>query len=245
MLPSQVIDVLLTPLLILIFAMVTSTFVMFLIEERTCQFAHQQFLTGISPITFYSASFIYDAILYSVICIIFLFIFIAFQWMTNHLKIVILFWFLYFVSSVPFIYAVSFLFASPSKANVLLIIWQVIVSGAALLAVFLIFMLFAIDAKVKSVLTNIFLFFLPSYAFGSAIILINTYGMILDDEKLMEWDQCGKNAILMAAFGVCSFTLFVLLQFKFVRRFMSQLWTIRRSANNNVQPVMGDLPICQ
>ncbi|CAI2348374.1 unnamed protein product [Caenorhabditis sp. 36 PRJEB53466] len=244
LLPSQVIDMLLVPMLILIFAMVTSTFVMFLIEERTCQFAHQQFLTGISPITFYSASLLYDAILYTGICIIFLFIFIAFQWMTNHFRIVIAFWFLYFFSSVPFIYAVSFLFQSPSKANVLLIIWQVVISGAALLAVFLIFMLFDIDQTLKSILMNAFLFLLPSYAFGSAIITISTYGVVLTDEQLMEWDQCGKNAYLMFAFGIFSFSLFVLLQFKFVRRFMSQLWTIRRSANNYVQPVMGDLPVC-
>lgn len=245
LLPSQLIDVLLAPMLILIFAMVTSTFVMFLIEERTCQFAHQQFLTGISPITFYSASLIYDGILYSLICLIFLFMFLAFHWMYDHLAIVILFWFLYFFSSVPFIYAVSFLFQSPSKANVLLIIWQVVISGAALLAVFLIFMIFNIDEWLKSILVNIFMFLLPSYAFGSAIITINTYGMILPSEELMNWDHCGKNAWLMGTFGVCSFALFVLLQFKFVRRFLSQVWTVRRSSHNNVQPMMGDLPVCE
>ncbi|EGT33610.1 CBN-CED-7 protein [Caenorhabditis brenneri] len=244
LLPSQLIDVLLTPMLILIFAMVTSTFVMFLIEERTCQFAHQQFLTGISPITFYSASLIYDGILYTLICMIFLGMFLLFNWMYNHLAIVILFWILYFFSSVPFIYAVSFLFQSPSKANVMLIIWQVVISGAALVAVFVIFMLFDIDPTLKSFLMNGFLFLLPSYAFGSAIITINTYGFIITSEELMKWDHCGKNAVLMFAFGVCSFILFVLLQFKFVRRFLSQVWTIRRSAHNNVQPMMGDLPVC-
>ncbi|KAF1761215.1 hypothetical protein GCK72_009469 [Caenorhabditis remanei] len=244
LLPSQLIDVLLTPMLILIFAMVTSTFVMFLIEERTCQFAHQQFLTGISPITFYSASLLYDGILYTLICVVFFIMFVMFNWMYNHLGIVILFWFLYFFSSVPFIYAVSFLFQSPSKANVMLIIWQVVISGAALLAVFVIFMLFDIDQSLKSFLMNIFLFLLPSYAFGSAIITINTYGFIITSDELMSWDHCGKNAALMAAFGVCSSFLFVLLQFKVVRRFLSQVWTIRRSAHNNVQPMMGDLPVC-
>uniref|UniRef100_A0A1I7UQL3 ABC transporter domain-containing protein n=2 Tax=Caenorhabditis tropicalis TaxID=1561998 RepID=A0A1I7UQL3_9PELO len=244
LLPSQLIDVILTPMLILIFAMVTSTYVMFLIEERTCQFAHQQFLTGISPITFYSASLIYDGILYALICMIFLGMFVMFNWMYNHLTIVILFWFLYFFSSVPFIYAVSFLFQSPSKANVMLIIWQVVISGAALLAVFVIFMLFNVDPSLKAILMDAFLFFLPSYAFGSAIITINTYGFIITSDELMKWDQCGKNAVLMAAFGVCSFALFVILQFKFVRKFLSQVWTIRRSAHNNVQPMMGDLPVC-
>lgn len=244
LLPSQLIDVLLTPMLILIFAMVTSTFVMFLIEERTCQFAHQQFLTGISPITFYSASLIYDGILYTLICMIFLGMFLLFNWMYNHLAIVILFWFLYFFSSVPFIYAVSFLFQSPSKANVMLIIWQVVISGAALIAVLVIFMLFDIDPTLKSFLMNAFLFLLPSYAFGSAIITINTLGFMTSSEDLMKWDHCGKNAVLMFAFGICSFILFVLLQFKFVRRFLSQVWTIRRSPHNNVQPMMGDLPVC-
>lgn len=82
------------------------------------------------------------------------------------------------------------------------------------------------------------MFLLPSYAFGSAIITINTYGMILPSEELMNWDHCGKNAWLMGTFGVCSFALFVLLQFKFVRRFLSQVWTVRRSSHNNVQPMM-------
>ncbi|UMM24570.1 hypothetical protein L5515_004741 [Caenorhabditis briggsae] len=245
LLPSQLIDVLLTPMLILIFAMVTSTFVMFLIEERTCQFAHQQFLTGISPVTFYSASLFYDGVLYTLICIIFLAMFIVFNWMYAHLRIVILFWFLYFFSSVPFIYAVSFLFQSPSKANVMLIIWQVVISGAALLAVFVIFFLFDIEESLKAFLMNIFLFLLPSYAFGNAIITINTYGLIFtSDEELMSWDRCGKNAVFMAVFGAFSFALFIFLQFKCVRRFLSQVWTLRRSANNNVQPMMGDLPVC-
>lgn len=52
---------------------------------------------------------------------------------TEHVFSVILLWMLYFWACVPFVYTVSFLFSSPSKANILLIIWQILAVFAALI----------------------------------------------------------------------------------------------------------------
>lgn len=47
----------------------------------------------------------------------------------------------------PFVYAVSFIFSSPSKANVLLIIWQLVAAFAAMLVVFILGFPGMIDAS--------------------------------------------------------------------------------------------------
>uniref|UniRef100_A0A8R1DX91 ABC transporter domain-containing protein n=1 Tax=Caenorhabditis japonica TaxID=281687 RepID=A0A8R1DX91_CAEJA len=78
-------DFLLLPIVVFVFATFTSTFAVFMVEERECQFAHQQWLTGISPITFYSGSLLFDALCYAFICLIFGFVFHSINWMTSHL----------------------------------------------------------------------------------------------------------------------------------------------------------------
>ena len=92
----------LAPLLILALALLTSTFVMFLVEERATKFAHQvsiipffafnliivqQSLSGISPFTFWSATFLYDFIFYLIIIVTFLIIFWAAKWMQNVIEL--------------------------------------------------------------------------------------------------------------------------------------------------------------
>ncbi|CAI5445252.1 unnamed protein product [Caenorhabditis angaria] len=237
------INILLSPLLILIFALVTSSFVMFLIEERVSKFGHQQFLTGISPGTFYGASFLFDFAVFSVICLIFLVMFVIWQWMIQHLAIVIMFWFLYFFSCVPFIYAVSSIFESPSKANVLLVIWQVVISGAAMIFTLVLKFLINLDESLVDFIQNLCLFFLPSYAFGTAIVTINSIGL-LDQINLLDWDILGKNAVFMALFGISASILFVILQFKVVRKTLSQILSIRKANCNNVEPIYDELPRC-
>ncbi|PAV55957.1 hypothetical protein WR25_13420 [Diploscapter pachys] len=132
-LPPEFINFILAPLLILALALLTSTFVMFLVEERATKFAHQQSLSGISPFTFWSATFLYDFIFYLIIIVVFLIIFWVAKWMQNVIGYVFLFWLLYFFACMPFIYSVSFLFSSPSKANVLLIVWQILAALFALI----------------------------------------------------------------------------------------------------------------
>ncbi|EYC32574.1 hypothetical protein Y032_0003g1664 [Ancylostoma ceylanicum] len=134
---SGIVDTLLGPVIVLALALLTSTFVMFLVEERVSKFGHQQALTGISPMTFWGASFFYDFLLYSFACACFLAIFFFSGWMHGYLHFIVLLFALYFWSCVPFVYAVSFMFSSPSKANVLLIIWQLVAAFAAMLVVFL------------------------------------------------------------------------------------------------------------
>ncbi|PAV59478.1 hypothetical protein WR25_15453 [Diploscapter pachys] len=82
-LPSELINFILAPLLILALALLTSSFVMFLVEKRATKFAHQQSLSGISPLTFWSATFLYDFIFYLIIIVVFLIIFWVAKWMQN------------------------------------------------------------------------------------------------------------------------------------------------------------------
>ncbi|CAI5453900.1 unnamed protein product [Caenorhabditis angaria] len=121
----------LTGFFIVIFSLVTSSFVLFLVEEKVSKFAHQQLLTGISPITMYGAAIIFDFLVFSAICSIFLIFFYFFDYHMNYqLATIIQLWFLYFTSNVPFIYIISQYFKSPSKARIFIVIWQIFVSGS-------------------------------------------------------------------------------------------------------------------
>ncbi|PAV78707.1 hypothetical protein WR25_10459 isoform B [Diploscapter pachys] len=257
-LPSELINFILAPLLILALSLLTSTFVMFLIEERATKFAHQQSLSGISPLTFWSATFLYDFIFYLIIIVVFLIIFCVTKWMQNVIEYVFVFWLLYFFACMPFIYSVSFLFSSPSKAsilirsfqlfnvslqaNVLLIVWQIL---AALFAL-IIFNLLKYLYKESNFLSDAFdtacLFLLPSYAMATALVKLAIHDPLYAEYKdlmavnpeiaakfrssLLAWDNIGKLWVCMLAFGILSSILFMALQFKSIRKQISQIWDI-------------------
>ncbi|VDO19952.1 unnamed protein product [Haemonchus placei] len=198
---GRVVDALLGPFLVLALALVTSPFVIFLVEERVSKFAHQQSLTGISPVLFWASSFLFDFLFYSIICACFLAVFIICGWMQGYLGFVILLFALYFWSCVPFIYAVSFMFSSPSKANVLLILWQLVAAFAAMMFIFI-------------------------FVLGE--ILQPTISEIIRVTKnfISYCDNSGKNLTFMLIFGCFSSLLFLMFQFKIVRYRWFQLWDL-------------------
>ncbi|KAK5967550.1 hypothetical protein GCK32_012018 [Trichostrongylus colubriformis] len=117
--------------LILSLAFITSPIVIFLVEERVSKFLHQQSLTGVSPILFWAVSLFSDLILYSLICACFVVVFATFGVLQGYLEFLIVLLALYFWSCVFFIYLVSFIFSSPSRANVFLFIWQLVTAFGA------------------------------------------------------------------------------------------------------------------
>ncbi|CAI5445253.1 unnamed protein product [Caenorhabditis angaria] len=165
----------LTPTMILVLAMITSSFVMFLVDERVSMFAHQQFLTGVSPITFYGVSFIFDFLMYSAVCGICFGIISMSDLVPANFDIVIMFSFIFFFASVPFVYAVSLLFDSPSKANVLLIIYQIVISGVIAIFLYLVMPILVANQKLDEFWEKsfklLFNFIMPAYAFANAMLI--------------------------------------------------------------------------
>ncbi|WKY02096.1 hypothetical protein Q1695_015815 [Nippostrongylus brasiliensis] len=232
-LSAGAVDALLGPFLVVALALLTSPFVMPLVEERVSKFAHQQTLTGISPIVFWATSFFFDFVLYCIGCCCILLIFSVSGWMDGYLGFVVLLFILYFWSCVPFIYAVSFMFRSPSKANVLLIMWQFLAAIGAMLVIFIISTLALIDATMSEVIRSILLCLLPSFAFGNAVMTVGTSSAEkLPPHMLWNWNLIGKNVTFMLIFGCFSSLLFVLFQFKIVRFRWHQLWDLRYGRGN-------------
>ncbi|KAK5979438.1 ABC transporter domain containing protein [Trichostrongylus colubriformis] len=110
--------------LLLALMLITSPIVIFLVEERVSKFSHQQSLTSVSLILFWAVSLFSDLVLYSLICACFVVVLVSFGIFQGYLEFLIVLLALYFWSCVIFIYLVSSIFSSPSRANVFLFIWQ-------------------------------------------------------------------------------------------------------------------------
>ncbi|KJH43307.1 ABC transporter, ATP-binding protein [Dictyocaulus viviparus] len=206
---------------------------MFLVEERIIKFAHQQMLTGISPTTFWATSFSYDFVFYSIICSCFLTVFLLSNWMQGYLHFLVLLLVLYFWSCVPFVYAVSFMFSSPSKANVLLFLWQLIAAFAAMVIMFVISQTITVDPTIAELIRSILLCVLPSFAFGNAVMTVGLSSAAKTPQQLLwQWNMLGKNLSFMFIFGCLSTLLFVLFQFKTVRYRWYQIWDLRFGRKN-------------
>ncbi|VDM79756.1 unnamed protein product, partial [Strongylus vulgaris] len=72
--------------------------------------------------------------------------------MRGYLQFIILLFVLYFWACVPFVYTVSFMFSSPSKANVLLIIWQLVAAFAAMIVLFLLSLQETVDPSLLEII---------------------------------------------------------------------------------------------
>ncbi|CAI4230618.1 unnamed protein product [Auanema sp. JU1783] len=223
-------DILLAPVIVFALSLVTSSVVMFLVEERVCKFAHQQSLTGISPAAFWGFSFIYDTVLYAIMCTVFTCMFITYGWMEGYIIHVVMMWILYFWACVPFVYAVSFIMSSPSKANISLIIWQLFATLSAMLMVFTLSLLpnSPISTDMMNVIMSLLIFLLPSFALGNGFMALGSLSAKHVDPALVwEWNNLGRNYVFMIFFGLLSSITFLAFQFKSVRLSFFRIWEIR------------------
>ncbi|CAI5444103.1 unnamed protein product [Caenorhabditis angaria] len=227
-------------LIILILAILISSFVMFQIEERVSRFAHQQFLSGISPITFYGASLLFDFLMFSGVCLIFIAMFIYWNWMEKHLLTVLLFWMLYFFSCIPTVYSLSLLLQSPSKANVFLVIWQIISPG--IVGIIVLIKTQITHSEDNSTLLDVCSFFFPSFAFGRAILRLNE-NVMLSNQELMSWDNLGKLAMFMGGFSMVTLMCFVGLQSRAIRKFIAKTFVRKQVSKSTHLEAIG-LPKC-
>ncbi|VDM82880.1 unnamed protein product [Strongylus vulgaris] len=153
--------------------------------------------------------------------------------MRGYLQFIILLFVLYFWACVPFVYTVSFMFSSPSKANVLLIIWQLVAAFAAMIVLFLLSLQETVDPSLLEIIGSILLCFLPSFAVGNAVMTVGqSSAEKLPPHLLWEWNMLGKNLTFMLIFGCFSSLLFVLFQFKSVRYRWFQIWDLRYGRRN-------------
>ena len=111
-------------------AFLTSSFVVFLIQERAVNAKHCQFMSGVGSWTFWAATFTWDIINYVVPCILITVIFVAFDIPAytddgRYMYIMLLFM-LYGWAVLPFMYLLSFLFTVPASGFIWLSMLNII-----------------------------------------------------------------------------------------------------------------------
>ena len=103
-------------------AFMATSFIIFLIKERSVGAKHLQVVSGVGPVAYWSSTFVWDIINYTLPVLIILVIFAAFQtdaYVTgNRLGIVFLIFMLYGWSVLPFVYLLHYLFMVPSVGMV-------------------------------------------------------------------------------------------------------------------------------
>uniref|UniRef100_A0A8C8E3S8 ABC transporter domain-containing protein n=1 Tax=Oryzias sinensis TaxID=183150 RepID=A0A8C8E3S8_9TELE len=109
-----------------IFAMsfIPASFVLFLIQERVSKAKHLQFVSGVNPVVYWVASFVWDICNYIIPCFLVVVIFICFQQKAyvspQNLPALILLLVMYGWAITPMMYPASFIFTVPSTAYVVL-----------------------------------------------------------------------------------------------------------------------------
>ncbi|CAI2348434.1 unnamed protein product [Caenorhabditis sp. 36 PRJEB53466] len=177
----------------LAFALVTAPYVQFSIEERVCKFSHQQHLTGMNRMIFWSASIVWDSLIYIFFCAASIICFVAFKMFTNVINLILMMYGIFLLAILPITYVASLIFESATKASTLLILYQIVVGGIAVTAL----MLMILAKSNSAVMTVIFYTICPPsafmFGFFKALIsadLKNPDGMaaqFVDYKTIWEW----------------------------------------------------------
>uniref|UniRef100_A0A8C7ZSN6 P-type phospholipid transporter n=1 Tax=Oryzias sinensis TaxID=183150 RepID=A0A8C7ZSN6_9TELE len=219
------VDVLISTCVIFAMSFVPASFVLFLIEERASKAKHLQFVSGVQPLLYWVANFIWDMLNYAVPAAMVVLIFISFQQKSyvseQNLPALILLLLLYGWSITPLMYPASFVFTVPSTAYVVLTSINLFIGINCSMATFVL-ELFNLN-QINNVLKKVFLIF-PHFCLGRGLIdMAKNQAMADAFHRLgtrpvldpFQWDFVGKNLFCMAASGVFYFIFTILLQYKF------------------------------
>jgi ATP-binding cassette subfamily A (ABC1) protein 3 len=116
------------------FAFVPASFIHYAVKERTVKSKHQQMISGVSPLTYWLANFIWDYVNYIFPCIlliIVLYIYGITELLNKQIDVTIVALIIFGFSVIPFVYFLSFFFSSHTGAQNFILI-AFIVLGAFL-----------------------------------------------------------------------------------------------------------------
>ncbi|KAF5910024.1 ATP-binding cassette sub-family A member 1-like isoform X1 [Clarias magur] len=230
------VDVLVSICVLFAMSFVPASFVLFLIEERVSKSKHLQFVSGVKPVLYWTANFLWDMLNYTVPATMVVLIFISFQQQSyvseKNLPALVLLLLLYGWSITPLMYPASFVFSVPSTAYVVLTSINLFIGINGSIATFVL-ELFVDEHlnEVNRILKKVFLIF-PHFCLGRGLIdMAKNQAMADAFQRLgnkqtrepLEWDFVGKNLFAMAVEGVVFFIFTVLLQYKFFIHF--RLWS--------------------
>uniref|UniRef100_A0A8C2TQN9 P-type phospholipid transporter n=1 Tax=Coturnix japonica TaxID=93934 RepID=A0A8C2TQN9_COTJA len=223
------VDVLVSICVIFAMSFVPASFVVFLIQERVSKAKHLQFVSGVKPVIYWLANFVWDMCNYIVPATLVIIIFICFQQKSyvssSNLPVLALLLLLYGWSITPLMYPASFVFKIPSTAYVVLTSVNLFIGINGSVATFVL-ELFTNNVSLprnSSLTCSVFLIF-PHFCLGRGLIdMVKNQAMADALERFGEnrfvsplsWDLVGRNLFAMAVEGVVFFLITVLIQYRF------------------------------
>uniref|UniRef100_A0A3Q2YZG1 ATP binding cassette subfamily A member 1 n=1 Tax=Hippocampus comes TaxID=109280 RepID=A0A3Q2YZG1_HIPCM len=232
------VDVLVSICVIFAMSFVPASFVVFLIQERVSKTKHMHFISGVHPLLYWTANFIWDMCNYVVPATLVVLIFVCFQQKayvsSTNLPVLALLLLLYGYtwSITPLMYPASFVFSIPSTAYVVLTSVNILIGINGSISTF-VMELFG-DHVSRRALFNVLLIF-PHFCLGRGLIdMVKNQAMADALQRFgnartrrrqnrlrspLEWDMVGKNLFAMAVEGVVFFVITVLIQYRFLHVF--------------------------
>ncbi|XP_015230454.1 PREDICTED: retinal-specific ATP-binding cassette transporter-like [Cyprinodon variegatus] len=214
-----------------IFAMsfVPASFVLYLIQERVTQAKHLQFVSGVSPLVYWIANFLWDMMNYSISAAMVVEIFLFFHkrcyTSPSNLQPLIALLMLYGWSVTPMMYPMSYVFSVPSTAYVSLSCINLFIGINSSAMTFILDLFESTSAlyRFNQMLKTVLLIF-PHYCLGRGLIdmamnqaVTDIYARFGEDYSPdpFNWDFIGKNLFCMAVEGFVYFIINILFQYRF------------------------------
>ncbi|XP_076084448.1 phospholipid-transporting ATPase ABCA1-like isoform X2 [Mytilus galloprovincialis] len=241
MLADSIIDLIMAICLIFSMSYIAASFILVLIEERSSDFKHLQFVSGVNPCIYWLSNFLWDMIKYWIASILCIVIFFAFQTKAyvgpGNLEVLFLLLILYGFAMTPLVYPFSRVFNVPSTAMVVLTSVNIFIGTTSTLATFVIDTIGKDDENIRAVntlLKKLFLLF-PQYCLGRGLIDLSRNQLHADISEIIspgsyeeawkspfESDLVGRNLLSLFCIGTLSFVLNLLIEYNF---FLKRSWS--------------------
>lgn len=191
------------------FCYIPASAAVFVVRERVCKSKHLQLVSGAQASVYWAATYVWDMLVYGAVVLGCMLVFAAYaepSFMSTPAQAlaVLLTLLMYGASVLPLVYCYSFLFDSPTTAQISIIIFNLVASFGMVLA-----------HQIMQVLPNtrdtdaalVWVYrLLPGYNFGEGIILITT--TFYENELLgtakspLAWEVAGRPLMFMACEAV-------------------------------------------
>jgi len=152
------------------FAFIPASFIAYAVHESEVKVKHQQLISGVSPLAYWSANYVWDFCNYMVMGLLCLLIFRIWsipELVDQNAGAAFLAIILYGFAIIPFNYVASFLFTNSTTAQNTMLLFYIF-TGALLLIATIVLSLISSTKNIAYYL-KFFLRCLPSYSFGEAI----------------------------------------------------------------------------
>ncbi|XP_077866667.1 phospholipid-transporting ATPase ABCA3-like [Saccoglossus kowalevskii] len=216
-------------------AFLAASFAPFLVQERESKAKHLQFVSGVDPVSYWTATFVWDFINYLIIFVLVCILFACFNTEAfggRNFGSVVLLVLLYGWAALPLVYCFTYLFKNPLAAFNMLTFIFALVSMGTMIAVFV---LIATEDEDTAEIVDYVFRLLPSHTLGQGLIAIadnhnvrkvctqnSLYAFFCDQngftyvENNFDWDNgIGQHCLYLTLEGIFYFILCLLIEVRF------------------------------